>query len=167
MGKKETTRRKRIVALATAVTVGAGLTVFSLSRRAAGLENIYLEPRGIRVARKDVRLTGANGILQLGVSNPSDIPITVRDIFAQYMYQGTRLGETGYPGTWTIPRRQTTVLDVPVSLSWAGVGTVLLQTIMKAIRGEQIKIENIEMQGKATVNGLDFTIDTEIELTTE
>lgn len=143
--------------------IGGGLLLFTFLRRSEGLTDIYQEPRGGRFTK--INLTGAEGVVKWAISNNSDVPIRISNLFAQYRYKGIKFGESDFNSRQDAPARQTTVIDIPVAITWGGLIQVAGNLVARLIKGEKLTLPEVQMVGKATINGLDYTFNEVISFT--
>lgn len=163
-GKKRSGAWKWLLSGGVVIAIGAAVYY---GRRASGLQNVYYEPQGIRIPKGGITATGIDAVTKWAVSNPSDVPLKIQDWFAQFFYNGVKIGESRWKSRQDAPPRQTSLFEIPVRINYLGLGQTLVALFLKAMSGEKIKLDNVVMKGKTTVNGVDADFEYTVALTNE
>jgi len=107
----------RILSVAIAV---AGIVLSSCSRIA---EHAFAQPTiGVRsVKLKSVGLSGGSIELALAIANPNPYPLPVQHaVYSFTLRDSTEVGHGESPVAFTVPAHDSTLVDLPVDVSWQG-----------------------------------------------
>jgi len=104
-----------------AVTLAAGALVLSSCSRIA--EHAFAQPTiAVRsVKLKSIGLTGGSIEVALAIANPNPYPLPVRHaVYTFALRDSTEVGRGESAAAFTLPAHDSTVVDLPIDLSWQG-----------------------------------------------
>lgn len=102
----------------------AGLLVLA---GCAGIGDIFKDPE-VRLDRVTVRGLGATGgtfDLMVGIHNPNPFDLRGTKLQLGFDVEDSHVGDIAYEDDFTVNQDETTTLTLPVSFTWAGVGSAL------------------------------------------
>jgi LEA14-like dessication related protein len=104
-----------------AVTLAAGAMALSSCSRIA--EHAFAQPTvAVRsVKLKSIGLTGGSIEVALAIANPNPYPLPVRHaVYTFALRDSTEVGRGESAAAFTLPAHDSTVVDLPIDLSWQG-----------------------------------------------
>lgn len=134
----------------------------------AGIGDLFTEPE-VRLDRVILRSIGSTGgalDLVVGVHNPNRFDLRGTKLQLGFDVENSRVGDVTYEDDFEISQNRTTTLTLPVTFTWAGVGTA----VRAALSYSEIPYQ---MKGQATFRTpwgprvVAFTHNGRIPLTTE
>jgi LEA14-like dessication related protein len=102
-------------------TVAVGLIALSACSRIA--ERAFARPTiSVRAVKlKSVGLTGGSIQVALVIANPNPYPLPVhRAVYSFALRDSTEVGRGESPAAFTVPAHDSTVVDLPIDVSWQG-----------------------------------------------
>jgi LEA14-like dessication related protein len=138
---------------ARTVVVGASLALAACSKPAPPT----LTPLRANVAQ--VTAQGVDLFLQLGAENPNTSDLVTQSITAHVVVDGrVDLGTVTLPNAVTFPAGKTTTLDVPVSVKWTDLPTVVM--LAASNRAVPYSVEGTVALGGSLINvGVPYKIE--------
>ena len=103
------------------VTIAVGATLLSSCSRIA--ERVFAQPTiAVRsVKLKSIGLSGGAIEVALAIANPNPYPLPVQHaVYSFALRDSTEVGRGESPVAFTLPAHDSTVVDLPIDVSWQG-----------------------------------------------
>lgn len=136
------------------VLTGGGLLWYG-SRKAKAVGKLQFEPTNVNFSGK---FPNYKADLELQITNPSTVPLTVNSIFADILYGDKVIGKIATNQLFSVTPKKQNLISIPIQLK---LGQAVASIITSILNKEKLKVF---VKGYILSEGVDIPVNVEIPL---